>query len=80
MLTKHFSLVVNDVTGEKSDVCNYCGKIYKHTGGYESMTGHMRSTHKAEFRIDASQIQMTRFSISGLGSSSFTKLFKYNEF
>ena len=24
MLTKHFCLVMNDVTGEKSDVCNYC--------------------------------------------------------
>ena len=43
------------------------------------MTDHMRSTHKAEFGIDASHTQMTRFSTSGPGSSSSTKLFKYNE-
>ena len=52
MLTKHFTLVMNDVIGEKTNVCNYYEKIYNHSGRYGNLTTYMSKHHPTKMETD----------------------------
>ena len=74
MLTKYFSVIRNNTTGEEMD-CNYCGTSYKQSGDYGNLSNHMTCKHPEKLGIDKTQTQISKL----IFSSSSSQLFKYSD-